>query len=238
MPAENDRKVIGPSSVVQRPLSTMRGVEVRSNARHDVQETTLHPVRPVQPLWLRATHWINAFAVLIMVTSGWQIYNASPIFKAIAFPPAVTLGGWLGGAIQWHFAAMWLLAANFIVYLGMNVATGRLRRRMFPLSPGSMLRDAYAALRGKLGHDDLTCYNAVQKAAYLAVIADLMLVMLSGLVVWKSVQFPWLRTLMGGYDNARVVHFFCMSFLVAFFVLHVAMVALVPRSLLLMLRGR
>ncbi len=195
-------------------------------------------LQPVQPLWLRITHWLNAFAVVIMVTSGWQIYNASPIFKSIVFPPSVTLGGWLGGAIQWHFAAMWLLVANFIVYLVLNVATGRLRHRMFPLSVGSICRDAYAALRGKLGHDTLTHYNAVQKFAYLAVIVDLLLVILSGLVVWKSVQFPLLRTLLGGYDTARVVHFFAMSFLVVFFAVHVAMVALVPRSLVLMIRGR
>jgi thiosulfate reductase cytochrome b subunit len=202
-----------------------------------VQPQTL-TLRAVQPLWLRITHWINALAILIMVTSGWQIYNASPIFKALTFPAALTLGGWLGGAIQWHFAAMWLLVGNFTAYLALNVATGRLRRRMFPLSVKTVLGDAYAALRGKLRHGDLTQYNAVQKFAYLAVIVDLAIVILSGLVVWKSVQFPLLRALMGGYDNARVVHFFGMSFLVAFFVVHVAMVALVPRSLVLMIRGR
>jgi thiosulfate reductase cytochrome b subunit len=213
----------------------MPGIEIRSNAEHDVQ-TQAHQI--VQPLWLRITHWLNALAILIMVTSGWQIYDASPIFQGLTFPSTVTLGGWLGGAIQWHFAAMWLLVANFIVYLAMNIVTGRLRRRMFPLSLKAVFNDIYAALRGKLGHDDLTHYNAVQKLAYLAVILDLLVVMLSGLVVWKSVQFPLLRTLMGGYDNARVVHFFGMSFLVTFFVVHIAMVALVPRSLLLMIRGR
>ena len=192
----------------------------------------------VQLLWLRITHWLNAFAVLIMVTSGWQIYDASPIFRQITFAPAITLGGWLGGALQWHFAAMWLLVANFIVYLAMNVITGRLRRRMFPLSIKSIFTDTGAALRGKLGHDDLTHYNAVQKLAYLAVIADIVIVILSGLAVWKSVQFPLLRALMGGYDNARVVHFVGMSFLVVFFVVHIVMVALVPRSLVLMIRGR
>ena len=192
----------------------------------------------IQPLWLRITHWLNALAVLVMVASGWQIYDASPLFKSLTFPPAITLGGWLGGAIQWHFAAMWLLVANFLFYLTMNIATGRFARRMFPLTVKQVLRDAYAALRGKLRHDDLTRYNAVQKFAYLAVVLDLILVMLSGLVVWKSVQFPLLRDLMGGYDSARVVHFFAMCFRAAFFVLHVAMVALVPRSLVLMIRGR
>jgi thiosulfate reductase cytochrome b subunit len=215
----------------------MSNVAARTNARHEVhtEQQTNHPI---QPLWLRVTHWVNALAVLIMVTSGWQIYNASPIFPALTFPPAMTLGGWLGGAIQWHFAGMWLLAANFLVYLSMNIASGRLHRRMFPLSVKAVFVDAYAALRGQLGHSDLTRYNAVQKLAYLAVIVDLVVVIVSGLVVWKSVQFPMLRNVMGGYDNARVVHFFCMSFLVAFFVVHVAMVALVPRSLLVMIRGR
>jgi thiosulfate reductase cytochrome b subunit len=197
-----------------------------------VQQGTL------QPLWLRITHWLNALAIVVMVTSGWQIYNASPIFKPFTFPSSITLGGWLGGALQWHFAAMWLLVANFIVYAVMNVVTGRFRRRMFPLSIRSVVNDALAAVRGKLGHDDLTHYNAVQKLAYLAVIVDIVVIILSGLVVWKSVQFPFLRALMGGYDNARVVHFFGMSFLVAFVVLHVVMVALVPRSLVLMIRGR
>lgn len=192
----------------------------------------------MQPLWLRITHWLSALAILIMVTSGWQIYNASPIFKALTFPSAISLGGWLGGAIQWHFAAMWLLVANFIVYLVMNIATGRFLRRMLPLSIKDVFSEAYAALRGKLAHDDLSHYNAVQKFAYLAVIVDIAIIILSGLVVWKSVQFPLLRSLMGGYDNARVVHFFGMSFLVAFVVVHLAMVALVPRSLLLMIRGR
>lgn len=173
-----------------------------------------------------------------MVASGWQIYDASPIFPAIQFPPAITLGGWLGGALLWHFAVMWLLVANFIVYVAANIASGRLRKKLLPLSIHALVTDIVAALRGKLGHDDLSRYNAVQKFAYLVVIADIAMLILSGLAVWKSVQFPLVRTLMGGYDNARVVHFVAMSVLVAFFVLHVVMVALVPRSLLLMIRGR
>ncbi|QGZ65495.1 cytochrome b/b6 domain-containing protein [Paraburkholderia acidisoli] len=192
----------------------------------------------IQPVWVRITHWINALAVVMMVMSGWQIYDASPIFPRIQFPASITLGGWLGGALQWHFAFMWLLVANFLVYLALNIVSRRLWRKFLPVSPAAVARDLVAALRGKLGHDDLSRYNAVQKFAYLVVIVDIALVILSGLAVWKSVQFPLLRTLMGGYDNARVVHFFAMSVLVAFFVVHVVMVALVPRSLLLMIRGR
>ncbi|MEZ2306447.1 cytochrome b/b6 domain-containing protein [Paraburkholderia sp. RCC_158] len=192
----------------------------------------------IQPAWVRISHWVNALAVTLMVMSGWQIYNASPIFAGLRFPAAITLGGWLGGALQWHFAIMWMLVANFAVYVALNIASGRLQRKLLPLSLRSLMSDLTAALRGKLGHDDLAHYNAVQKFAYLVVIVDIVLVILSGLAIWKSVQFPLLRTLMGGYDNARVVHFVGMSVLVAFFVVHVAMVALVPRSLLVMIRGR
>lgn len=192
----------------------------------------------IQPVWVRVTHWINALAVVLMVMSGWKVYDASPIFPALTFPPAITLGGWLGGALLWHFAVMWLLVANFLVYLGLNFASGRFTRKLLPLSVKSLASDIVAALRGKLTHGDLSRYNAIQKLAYLVVIADIALLVLSGLAVWKSVQFPLLRSLMGGYDNARVVHFVAMSVLVAFFVVHVAMVALVPRSLLLMIRGR
>lgn len=192
----------------------------------------------IQPAWVRVTHWINALAVVLMVMSGWQVYEASPIFRFIRFPSAITLGGWLGGALMWHFAIMWLLIANFLVYLGLNLASGRLRRKLLPLSVRSLVTDLVAALRGTLGHEDLSHYNAVQKFAYLVAIVDILLLILSGLAIWKSVQFPLLRTLMGGYDNARVVHFVAMSVLVAFLVVHVVMVALVPRSLLLMIRGR
>ncbi len=175
---------------------------------------------------------------MLMVTSGWQIYNASPIFAGWRFPAAITLGGWLGGALQWHFAVMWMLVANFAVYVALNLASGRFQRKLLPVSAGSLASDLLDALRGKLKHDDLARYNAVQKLVYLVVIADIALVIVSGLAIWKSVQFPLLRTLLGGYDNARVVHFVAMSVLVAFFVVHVAMVALVPRSLVVMIRGR
>lgn len=191
----------------------------------------------VHPAWLRVTHWLNAVAVLVMVASGWRIYDASP-FLGFSIPEALTLGGWLGGAIQWHFAAMWLLAANGLVYLGCNVASGRLFSKFFPLSPRAVWSDFRAALGGRLSHADLRRYNAVQKASYLFVMLDIALLVASGLVLWKSVQFPLLRELLGGYEAARRVHFAAMAALVAFVVVHLAMVALVPRTLLAMLRGR
>jgi len=192
---------------------------------------------PIHPAWLRATHWLNALAVVIMMMSGWRIYNASP-FLGFTIPKSLTLGGWLGGAIQWHFAAMWLLAANGLSYLACNAGSGRLLRKFFPLSARAVVADALAALKGMLAHDDLRHYNAVQRAAYLFVILDSVLLLLSGLVLWKSVQFPLLRELMGGYEAARRVHFLAMAALLVFMLVHLAMVALVPRTLPPMIRGR
>ena len=183
---------------------------------------------------MRITHWLNAVAVLVLVTSGWRIYDASPLFD-FEIPAAITLGGWLAGALQWHFAAMWLLVINGLVYLGMNLGSGRLWRKFFPLTPAGIWRDTVAALRGKLSHADPRSYNNVQRLAYLFVMLDLVLIVLSGLVLWKSVQFPLLRELLGGYEFARRIHFFAMAALVCFVALHLVMVALVPRTLLTML---
>ncbi|WP_373507995.1 cytochrome b/b6 domain-containing protein [Thiocapsa sp.] len=191
----------------------------------------------IHPLWLRLTHWVNALAVLILVASGWRIYNADPLFD-FRFADALTLGGWLAGALQWHFAAMWVLVANGLVYLLVNLASGRLWRRFLPITPGAVFADLEAALRGRLAHADPRHYNAVQRIAYLFVILASVLVVISGLVLWKSVQFPLLRELLGGYETARYVHFFAMAGLVAFVAVHLVMVALVPRTLLPMIRGR
>ena len=209
-----------------------------TTAQPRTSQPLTHGARPIHPLWLRVTHWLNALAALLMMFSGWRIYDASPVFPGIVIPTSITLGGWLGGALQWHFAAMWLLFFNGLVYLALNIASGRLFTKFFPLSPRAVFADLRAALSGRLSHADLRHYNAVQKLAYLVAIADLIVLVLSGLAIWKSVQFPLLRALMGGYDNARVVHFCAMSLLAAFVVVHVTMVALVPRSLLTMLRGR
>jgi thiosulfate reductase cytochrome b subunit len=191
----------------------------------------------IHPGWLRITHWLNALAVVLMAMSGWQIYNASP-FLSFSIPSGITLGGWLGGALLWHFAAMWLLAANGLIYLSCNIVTRRLFRKFFPLSPRALLGDIAAAFKGRLTHDDPRKYNAVQKAAYLFVMLDIVVLVLSGLALWKSVQLPLLRELFGGYEFTRRVHFFAMTGLLAFVVVHLAMVALVPRTLPAMIRGR
>ena len=200
-------------------------------ARQDAQWVKIHP------LVVRISHWINVLAVLVMVFSGWRIYNASPIFD-FAFPRAITLGGWLGGAIQWHFAAMWLFALNGLVYLAYGLVSGHFRRKLLPIRPRAVLHDVLGALRGRLAHEDLSVYNAAQRAAYVSLIAALVVLALSGLAIWKPVQFHWLAWLMGDFDNARVVHFLAMAATVLIVVVHVMMVILVPRTFPTMITGR
>jgi thiosulfate reductase cytochrome b subunit len=207
-------------------------------ATHDAVVTSAAPAQAViHPAWVRVTHWINALAMLVMIGSGWQIYNASPLFP-FAFPPAITLGGWLAGALLWHFAAMWVLAVNGLVYVVLGLATGRFRRKLVPIRPGEVLADARAALTGKLAHDDLSVYNAVQKLLYVGVILAGIVIILSGLAIWKPVQLQELTAVFGGYDAARYVHFFAMAAIVGFLVVHVVMALLVPRSLRAMVTGR
>lgn len=194
-------------------------------------------VRVLQPLWVRITHWINAAAMVMMIMSGWQIYNASPLFD-FTFPSAITLGGWLAGGLLWHFAAMWLLVINGLIYLVLGLVTGRFRKRLLPLSAGGVLADTRTALAGRLSHDDPATYNQVQKLLYAAIIVVGILAVLSGLSIWKPVQLQYLTALFGGYDVARYVHFFCMAAIVLFLIVHVVLALLVPKSLRAMITGR
>ncbi|HEU4357146.1 MAG TPA: cytochrome b/b6 domain-containing protein [Xanthobacteraceae bacterium] len=191
----------------------------------------------IHPLWVRVTHWVNAVAMAVMIGSGWEIYNASPLFP-FAFPPAITLGGWLAGALLWHFAAMWVLAVNGLVYMMLGVATGRFQRMLVPIRPSEVLADAKAALARKLSYEDLSIYNAVPKLLYLGVILVGVVLVLSGLAIWKPVQLQELAAVFGGYTAARYVHFFAMAATVAFLVIHVIMSFLVPKSLRAMVVGR
>ena len=184
---------------------------------------------------VRITHWINAIAILIMIFSGWRIYNAAPLFD-FKFPRDLTLGGWLGGALQWHFAAMWLLVLNGLAYLLYGIFAGHFKSSFLPLTPQSVWHEFKSALRGRISHE-LGVYNAVQRAAYIGVICVIVALVLSGLAIWKPVQFQEIAALMGGYEGARLVHFVAMALVVLFIIVHVVMVALVPRTFLPMLTG-
>jgi thiosulfate reductase cytochrome b subunit len=199
---------------------------------------TATPSKVIQPAWLRVMHWINAVAIILMIMSGLQIYNASPLFKSLTFSHSITLGGWLGGALLWHFAAMWLLMINGLAYLITGFASGRFKKKLLPISPRAVISDAVAALTFKLSHDDLSKYNQVQKLLYTGIIIVGVVIVLSGLSIWKPVQLQYLTALFGGYDIARYVHFVCMASIVAFLAIHVLLAVLVPKSLRAMIIGR
>jgi thiosulfate reductase cytochrome b subunit len=202
----------------------------------------------VHPLTVRITHWLNALAIIIMIMSGWRIYNSDPIFP-FTFPVELTLGGsydgsvdihnedGLAGALQWHFAAMWLLTINGIVYIAYGIFSGHFRKSFFPVGPRAFLRDAVAAMKFQLPHR-LGTYNAVQKTLYLGVVAAGVIMVLSGLAIWKPGQFQELTFLFGGFDVARIVHFLGMTAIVGFLIVHVALVILVLKTLPTMITGR
>jgi len=202
----------------------------------------------VHPLTVRITHWLNALAIIIMIMSGWRIYNSDPIFP-FNFPVDLTLGGsyegsadlhnedGLAGALQWHCTGMWLLTINGIVYLLYGIVSGHFRRSFFPVGPSAFLRDTVAALKFQLPHQ-LGVYNAVQKTLYLGVLAAGVTMVLSGLAIWKPGQFQELTWLFGGFDVARVIHFLGMAAIVLFLIVHVALVIIVPKTLPTMITGR
>jgi thiosulfate reductase cytochrome b subunit len=170
-----------------------------------------------------------------MITSGWRIYNASPLF-GFSIPSWLTLGGWLGGAIAWHLAALWLLVVNGLVYIAYGLISGHFRRSFLPLRPRDVWRDALAALSFRLPHE-VGVYNAVQRLLYVSVLLMGAGAVISGLAVWKPVQFQELAALLGGYEGARLVHFFMMAGIVGFVIVHLALVAIVPKTLPPMIIG-
>lgn len=192
---------------------------------------------PIHPLIVRITHWINAAAIIVMILSGWAIYNADPIFP-FRFPAGITLGGGFIGALRLHFAAMWVLFANAFLMIGYGILSGRYRRKLLPIRLRDLIADARAALSGRLGHVDLSHYNAVQKALYAAVLIGIVGVIVTGLAIWKPVQFQVVTNLLGDFDTVRVLHFLAMAGIALFILIHVGMALLVPRSLIAMLRGR
>jgi len=190
----------------------------------------------VHPLLIRLTHWINATAILMMVGSGWGIYNASPLLP-FRFPPWATLGGWLGGAIIWHLGAMWMLVDNALVYFGYGLLRRHFQRSFLPITPRMLQSDLRLALAFRLHHES-GMYNAVQRLLYVVVLLLGVMALLSGLALWKPVQLQILDTIMGGYPVVRWVHFLSMSGIVAFVVMHLALVAVVPKVLPSMITGR
>jgi thiosulfate reductase cytochrome b subunit len=196
-----------------------------------------HGEHRLHPLPLRIMHWINAVAVFIMIGSGWKIYNDDVIFGILHFPDSLVIGKWAQHGLQWHFFGMWIFVLNGLAYLSYGVVTGRFRRKLFPISIREILATVGDALRFHLSHDDLTRYNAVQKILYLGVMLIGICIVISGLALWKPVQFSELADLFGSFQTIRLVHFLCMSAIVAFILVHVTLALLVPQSLVAMVTG-
>ncbi len=204
---------------------------MQNSQGHGAQASRMHP-------WpVRISHWINAVAMTMMIGSGWGIYNDSIIINGLWFPHAVRIGSWAAESLLWHFAFMWVLAINGLFYLGYGFATGRFRRRLFPIRPRELIETVRETLRLHLAHEDLTTYNAVQKLLYIVVIVAGVMQVVTGLSIWKPVQFGWLTALFGGFQGARIAHFIGMTVIVGFVVVHVALAFLVPRTLVAMVTG-
>jgi thiosulfate reductase cytochrome b subunit len=234
---EDHRALTTPAIHPAMKLDAPCGMNSMSDTSITDQQPAQRSVAVIHPLWLRLVHWINAFAMVVMIGSGWQIYNASPLFD-FSFSRTITIGGWLGGALQWHFAAMWLLAINGVLYLVLGIITGRFREKLWPISAAGVTRDLRQAVMFKLSHGDLSRYNDVQKLLYAGVMLAGIVAVLSGMALWKPVQWQTLTALFGGYDVARYVHFFAMTAICTFLLVHVTLALLVPRALRAIILGR
>jgi thiosulfate reductase cytochrome b subunit len=228
---------IGLRMISSPDYSSTADQHARFSMRKPSAEMLTHRMRRLHPLPLRVTHWINAVAIFIMIGSGWKIYNDDVIFSFLRFPDSIVIGKWAQYGLQWHFFGMWIFVLNGLAYLAYGIATGRFRRKLFPISLSEVFATIGEALRFRLRHDDLTHYNAVQKVLYLGVMVVGILIVVSGLALWKPVQFSELASLFGSFQNIRLVHFFCMAAIVAFIAVHVTLALLVPQSLVAMLTG-
>jgi thiosulfate reductase cytochrome b subunit len=201
-----------------------------------INSTLRHPSK-LHPLGLRIMHWVNAIAMIIMIGSGWEIYNDEVLFGWLHFPHWMTVGDGPEGALQWHFLAMWILMINGLCYLAYGFATGRFRRKLLPVWPSELIATIQDALRFKLGHDDITHYNAVQKVLYIGIIAIIIVQVLSGFAVWKPIQLSELSALFFGFQGSRLAHFVGMVAIVGFLVIHVALALFVPATIKAMITG-
>jgi thiosulfate reductase cytochrome b subunit len=209
-------------------------------ATHDIQE---------HPALVRIAHWLQALAIIVMIGSGWRIYNSSPIFGYYRFPLWATLGGdpmqskiahmdpGVANALNWHFTGMWLLLASYLLFMAHGAISGHFRKQLLPLRPRDVWRDFIAAATFRLPHR-LGEYNAVQRFAYWGVLFSILMMFLTGLAIWKPVQLSPLTALFGGYPTARVLHFIFMTAICLFMLVHVALVIIVPKTFVAMVVGR
>jgi thiosulfate reductase cytochrome b subunit len=193
--------------------------------------------RRLHPLPVRIMHWINAVVMLVMITSGWGIYDDDVIIRGVHFSQFWRLGDWAAWSLNWHFAGMWFLTINGLIYLVYGFASGRLRQKLLPIRPSDVVRTIIDTLHLKIAHEDITVYNAVQKLLYIVVIFAGVSQVVTGVAIWKPIQFSGLVSLLGGFQTARVLHFAGMAVIVGFLIVHVALALLVPKTLGAMVTG-
>jgi thiosulfate reductase cytochrome b subunit len=211
-------------------------VEVDDLLQKTSSNRTINHRRIIHPLFVRITHWINAYAAIAMLMSGMRIYNASPLYE-FKFPPEITLGGWLAGALSWHFAVMWLLVINGIAYLLYGIFSGHFIRKMLNIGAMSAYRNIKLEMKYLLLHGTGE-YNVIQRLLYVLVIWDVILLFFSGLALWKPVQFQRIADFMGGYEQARYIHFYGMVILGLFILIHVSIAFAVKETIKSMFTGR
>ena len=208
-------------------------------------------VRPLHPLPIRIMHWLVVPVLILMAASGLQIYAAYPAqgprgaqyrwfpLQGITPPAWLRFGGWLAGARHWHFALAWYLILIGVVYVGYLIARGEWRRRMF--LPHRDFSNAIGMflyyLRIRKAPPPMEFYNGLQRLAYTCAILFGIVIVWSGLAIYKPVQLRFLSVPLGGYDGARFIHFAMLWLLVGFAMTHIVLVALHPRELRNMITG-
>jgi thiosulfate reductase cytochrome b subunit len=229
------------SSYLSRPHIADHGeIEFMKQVKAETTGTSAlsaHTGRRLHPLPVRIMHWINAVVMLVMITSGWGIYDDDVIVRGVHFSQFWRLGDWAAWSLNWHFAGMWFLTINGLIYLVYGFATGRLREKLLPIRPAEIVQTIVDTLHFKIAHEDITVYNAVQKLLYIVVIFAGISQVVTGLAIWKPIQFSGLVSLLGGFQTARVLHFAGMAVIVGFLIVHVALALLVPKTLGAMVTG-
>jgi thiosulfate reductase cytochrome b subunit len=216
---------------------TADALQIKSTPSAPNTASIVRQERRLHPLPVRVMHWINALAIFIMIGSGWKIYNDDVLFGWLHFPDSVVIGKWAQYGLQWHFFGMWIFVINGLCYLTYGIVTGRFWKKLFPVWPSEIFATVGDALRFRLSHDDLTRYNAVQKVLYLGIMLIGLLIVSTGLSLWKPVQFSELADLFGSFQTIRLIHFLCMAAIVAFLFVHISLALLVPKSLAAMVTG-
>jgi thiosulfate reductase cytochrome b subunit len=201
-----------------------------------VKSTVRYP-RKLHPLALRIMHWVNALAMLLMIFSGWKIYNDEVLFGWLHFPDWAVVGKEAQHALQWHFFAMWILMLNGLCYIAYGFYTGRFRRKLLPIRPSAVLAELRDALHFRLAHDDIAHYNAVQRLLYAGIIIVIVIQVISGWAIWKPIQLSELVNVFYDFQGARLAHFIGMAAIVGFLVVHVVLALIVPKTIIAMVDG-